>query len=533
MTRPIGPRDALRRLANTLKIHDRAEKELPDEEISSYVQAILKCDRASTEDLVDIVEIQHHMHEFNAEQQVELTEKLGKILESIFPNVSGINGFMGRLLCELLEIIFSKYPAQKKEIVKTIKKIPQKNIYTIIYIIRILILEDAIPSKVNITDVIKDINMLNSLWSSPLTSWLPETIQNLIVDKKKQREKIDETIIFWMLLCKEIPGAEDRRKFLLEIPEHKRGDFIESTMRLIRDIKEYEDEFYIDRSRFEVESISSRSFIFHEIHKFPWEKRIKFIELVEPYIKNIKDWYLRGMILNRLKKIPEELRDAVVPDFFSLLEDMSNEYEKHLFVSTLKSLPGEQIANLVKFAAPRLKALRPDQRQTFFSILNRIPTEQRVAAAPDVFLLCEGISDTSDAFLIFNDAIDHFPGEQIANLVKLTAPFLKEIDDARARATILRAIFFLSPEDRENSLANIMIALKEKRILPFFHQILLFVFKDEEIRTKSYQFLETTLRSPLEAEEASRLADMVQNSAEPLGIPEEHPLMQVAIGVFT
>ncbi len=531
MTRPIGPRDALRRLANTLKIHDRAEKELPDEEISSYVQAILKCDRASTEDLGDIVEIQHHMHEFNAEQQVELTEKLGKILESIFPNVSGGKGFMRRLLCSLLEGIFSKYPAQKEEIVEAIKKFPQKNISEIIRIVYLLISDEAIPSKVNITDVIEDINMLSSLWSSPLTSWLPETIQNLIVDEQKQREKIDETIIFWLLLCNKIPDAEERRKFFLEIPENKRGDFIECTMRLIRDIKEYEDEFDIDRPRFEVDSISSRSFIFHEIHQIPWEKRIQFIGLVEPYIKNIKDWHQRGMILHILNTMPEELRAAVVPDFFSLLEDMSNEYEKRLIVSTLYSHPGEQIANLVKFAAPRLKALRPDQRQTFFSILNRIPEEQRAAAASDVALIFQGI-EKKDEIDAISGGLEMIPGEKIANFVSVIAPRLKDVRDGSVRAYILHASFCFSPEDRENLLDNIIPAIEEEQLYSLA-KILQFAFDDEEIRTRSHQFLEKTLQSTLEPKVARRIASIVQRYSAILGIHDEHPLMQEAIRVLT
>ncbi|NGX59629.1 MAG: hypothetical protein KR126chlam3_00782 [Chlamydiae bacterium] len=482
MTKPIRPRGPLRNLAYSLL----RRKEVADEEISGLVEAVLKLEKATPEDLGSIVEIQTNVSDVTADHQQALAEKLNAFVGAIFPQAKdkAQTGVIDRKL-QIIHDIKDEY--LKDFVFKTIALLPKDQ--------RIEMLEFLISLYEGLSAAERDaiFNKLISFeknqrakivqFAVPLVKDIPEAYQRVklfSIIARFSEKQIAEVQPVTDFLVENIPDGsirEDVLEAFLEVPEKEGSSIFKSLVLLFKDC-------------------SGRSFyIYRDIKDIPPERRAKAIQFTPFLIKGIQDATQRGFILKAVEEFPEEQ----IPKMLDLIEPHIEGIED-----------GFMLADILH-------------------ALGMIAEQQRTDAVAPIVSLFSDIPDISQRNSMVR-ALEMIPEGQRAPMIHLLGATLnKEISDGSQRAEIFKAVFMFAPEDRESSLPKIIKEIQEKRLLPEWKEILQFVFKDEKVRDNSQKFLEKTLQSPLEIQQASQLGEMVQKNPDLFGLHMEHSLMQAAI----
>lgn len=393
MTQPLRPRDPLRKLANFLM--RREEAAAADEDVSQFVEAILRMEKAGPEDLTSIAEIESKISELETEKQSELANQLAAFVQSILPHGRDILSTIEdtRLRGDCLRII-NLFPQE------------QRSAEIIQFIVSLLKSIDDPEQREEIFEAIKDI---------------PE----------KQRAAVLHAS---MPLLRDLANGSQIGEVIGvvgDLAEEGRDETIALAMPVLYDIQDGDQ----------------RLTILHAVSRMPKEQRPKFVEMSTPLIQDVANGYERAHLLFSVSEIPEAQREEVIEAALLVLADIEDVSQRRSILQAIRDIfPEHERVAVVRGIAPQLKAIpdgsqraaillaicyiAPDDRERLIPMIIQAIKENRIFPNKDEILQFvfedEKVRDNNHTFLknMFESTFDVEQAERLAMSVTRNAHIL-------------------------------------------------------------------------------------------------------------
>ncbi len=401
MCEPVSSGASLKSLADLLR-----ESENPSvEEVSVFVEDILRLHDAAPQQLGDILDIRSRISLILPERQEALVVQLNALAGSIFPQAKDKIDVPRTFYCRLKGLVGHFFP-------NLLDKVDQALFH------------------------------LRTIDDEQLKKNLLEALEGILDERRV------ETVLFFRDFEDKGISADILRALIL-VPKEHRGETLEPALSLFQG--------FLEGAKFQ--GFLEGTKILQALEKVSPDRRADALKYTALFIKKNAGVSKIASILSALEKFPPDERADVTNQVAPLIPDPLDGEAWAIILNAVSLIPPDQRLDVINHTQPLLKGThRAPLRADFLRAVGMIPKERRASVMESIAFLLVEIDDRCQRNLIL-DAIDAIPADERANAINQALPFVRDIKNGGIRADLLRAVSLIPQKERTTDTIKSIVSL--------------------------------------------------------------------------